>query len=79
MARKQTPYDELTISEPLSVTLKDGTTARGTLWMHPSRRGGFEVECGWGRKSDGRAHYQHVGHIGAIARIILREMAENAQ
>ena len=42
--KRHDPLDTLTVSVPLTVALGDGTTARGSLWMHPSRKGRFEVE-----------------------------------
>jgi hypothetical protein len=37
MRRKRKGYwDDLTISEPLSTTLGDGTVIEGVLWMHVS-------------------------------------------
>lgn len=74
---KHDPFDALTIAEPLPITLSDGTAATGTLWMHVSRRGHFEVEYKGERKSDGRRYYADKGSIHAIARILLREMAED--
>ena len=46
--------------------------------MHPSRRGGFEVEYDMMRKTDGRTDYVREGEIRMMARIILREMAEQS-
>jgi len=69
------PFDTLTVSVPLTVALGDGTTARGSLWMHPSRKGRFEVEYKGQRKSDGRSDYMSEAHIRAIAVFILKEMA----
>lgn len=66
-----------TIFEPLSVTLGSGKVIMGTLWLHPSRRGSFQVEYGGMRKTDGRADYTNEAHIRSIARLILRELAEN--
>ena len=53
MARKQKNrhLDELTVSEPISTTLREGTVIHGVIWMHVSRRGGFEVEYQWRRKT----------------------------
>jgi hypothetical protein len=71
--RKQ--ESQLTVSEPLSTTLKDGRVVHGTLWLHPSRRGSFEVEYHGERKTDGRADYTNIEHIRSIARIVLTELA----
>lgn len=67
---------ELSVSEPLTITLQGATKITGTLWLHPSRRGGFEVEYNGVRRTDGRTDYTNIGHIRAIARMMLREMAE---
>jgi hypothetical protein len=79
MPRKENtdPFDDLTISEPLSVTLRDGTIIHGTLWMHASKCGRFEVEYDGRRHSDYRTDYIGEGHMRGIARIILAEMAEH--
>lgn len=77
MARRQKP-NEHTVSEPLSTTLKDGSIITGTLWLHPSRRGSFEVEYKGMRKSDHRTDYTSEAHIKAIAMTILRELAEDS-
>jgi hypothetical protein len=69
--------DELTISIPLSTHLRNGACVSGTLWMHASRRGRFEVEYRGMRKSDGRSDYTNEGHMKAIGVMILREMAED--
>jgi predicted nucleic acid-binding Zn-ribbon protein len=61
LARRKDDELKLTVSEPLSATLRNGTTAVGTLWMHVSRRGSFEGEV----------------HMRMIARMILRELAED--
>jgi hypothetical protein len=76
--KKEDSYDALTVSMPLSITLKNGTTVTGMLWLHPSRRGRFEVEYDGVRKSDGRTDYTSEGHIIAIARLLLRELAEKS-
>ncbi len=73
MRRKKT--DELTVSKPISTTRKDGSVVAGTMWMHASRRGGFEVEYDGRRASDGRTDYTSEGHMTSIARAILAEMA----
>lgn len=65
-----------TVSEPLSIPLRDGNVVTGTLWLRPSRRGSFEVEYEGCRKTDGRFDYTSETHIRAMARMILREMAE---
>ncbi len=67
---------DLTVSEPLTTTLESGAKVTGTLWLHPSRRGGFEVEYEGVRRTDGRTDYIDIAHIRSIARIMLREMAE---
>lgn len=67
----------LTISEPLETTLKDGTVIQGKIWMHPSRKGNFEVEYQGARKTDARTDYTSEGHMRSIAKIILQEMAED--
>jgi hypothetical protein len=48
----------------------------GTLWLHPSRCGSFEVEYGGMRETDGRTDYTDIGQIRGIARLKLREMAK---
>jgi hypothetical protein len=76
MVRRRVPNDLLTEREPLSITLDDGTVVTGTLWLHPSRRGRFEVQYKGVTKSDGRTDYTDETHMRLIARIILREMAK---
>jgi len=73
--RKNDPSGELTVSEPLSVTLRDGAVIEGHLWMHVSRRGGFEVEYQGRRHSDYRRDYVHEVQMRGMARILLAEMA----
>jgi hypothetical protein len=73
--KKRDPFGELTVSEPISATLADGSVAHGVLWMHASRRGGFEVEFNGRRSSDYRRDYVDDGQIRAWARVILAEMA----
>ena len=73
--KRNDPSQELTVSEPLSTTLHDGTVIHGVLWMHVSKCGGFEVEYDGRRHSDYRSDYVHDGHIRAWARVILAEMA----
>ena len=73
---RRTEENQHTISEPLSVTLGDGTVVTGTLWLHPSRRGSFEVEYNGMRNSDYRTDYSDEGHLKGIARMLLRELAE---
>jgi hypothetical protein len=75
--KKQKP-SEFTVSEPLSTALRDGRVAHGTLWMHVSRSGGFEVEYDGRRASDHRTDYHNEGRIRFMAKMILREMAEKA-
>jgi len=81
MARRKTndPFNSLTVSEPLSTTLRDGRTIHGTLWMHASGSGSFQVEYRGDRKTDGRSHYTNAGEIRGIARLILAEMAQDSQ
>lgn len=67
---------ELSVSEPLTAKLSGGAEVNGVLWLHPSRRGSFEVEYKGIRRTDGRTDYTDISHIRSIARIILREMAE---
>jgi hypothetical protein len=50
--RRMARIDALTVSKALSVILHDGTTAEGTLWMHPSCSGRFEVEYKGMRKTE---------------------------
>jgi hypothetical protein len=79
MARKQKNrhLDEFTVSEPISTTLREGTVIHGVIWMHVSRRRGFEVEYQGRRKSDYRRDYTDKGHMRAIARLILAEMVSD--
>jgi hypothetical protein len=65
-----------TISQEISTTLKDGAKVTGTLWLHPSRRGSFEVEYNGRRASDHRNDYTSETAMKGMARTILREMAE---
>ena len=65
-----------TVSEPISTTLLDGTKVTGTLWLHPSRLGSFEVEYNGMRKTDGRTDYVQIAHLRSIARMILAELAQ---
>jgi hypothetical protein len=74
--RKDDPWAALTVSEPISVKLQDGTAVTGTLWMHPSRKGRFEVEYKGVRKSDERSDYRGEEHIRMIAVVLLKELAE---
>jgi hypothetical protein len=67
-----------TDAAPISATLNDGTVVTGKLWMHPSRRGSFEVEYDGERRSDGRSSYRNEAHIRAVARILLRDLAEGS-
>ena len=67
---------ELTHSEPIEAILSNGTTVKGTLWTPPSALGSFQVEFNGRRKSDGRSDYSNRNHLKAIARTVLREMAE---
>jgi hypothetical protein len=69
---------QYTISEPLSIELPKGTVVAGRLWLRPSRQESFEVEYGGKLEHDGRTDYEDIGHMTSIARIILREMAEEA-
>jgi hypothetical protein len=66
---KRDKSNEHTVSQPLSVTMKDGSTIAGTLWLHPSRRGSFEVEYDGVRKTDHRSDYTNESHIIGIAKI----------
>ena len=65
-----------TVSEVISTTLKDVRQVTGTLWLHPSRTGSFEVEYDGIRRSDGRTDYASYTHIRLIAIAILSELAE---
>jgi hypothetical protein len=76
MRRSQEPNVH-TISESLTAELRSGEVVHGTLWLHPSRRGSFEVEYRGIRKTDGRTNYTNEVHIRAIARLILCELAED--
>jgi hypothetical protein len=71
--RNKRQAEMLTASEPLSITLDDGSVIDGTLWFHPSRRGQFKVSHGGISKTNGRS-YMTLQHMRAVARIILREM-----
>ena len=71
--RNKRQAEMLTASEPLSITLDDGSVIDGTLWFHPSRRGQFKVSHGGISKTNGRS-YVTLQHMRAVARIILREM-----
>ena len=66
---------EYTIQEAISAHLKDGREVTGTLWLHASRVGSFEVEYDGRRASDNRTDYTYTTHLKAIARRILAEMA----
>jgi hypothetical protein len=79
VARSRTDDDKLTVSEPLSVILGDGTTAYGTLWMHWSQSGRFEVEYKGMRKSDHRTDYISAGPMRSIGRMILKELFQAEQ
>ena len=71
---KTSSHSELTVSEIITVSVNDKTVT-GTLWLHPSKRGRFEVEYNGIRKSDGRTDYANENHLRSIAKIILKEMA----
>lgn len=75
---KRFPGNPHTVKESTSTTLTDGTPITGTLWLHPSRKGSFEVEYRGVRKSDGRTDYTNEAHITSIANMILRELAEDS-
>jgi hypothetical protein len=64
------------VSKVLSIILHDGTTAEGTLWMHPSCSGGFEVEYKGMRKTDYRTDYANEGQMRLIAVFILNELVD---
>lgn len=68
---------QLTVSEPLATTLRDGAVVHGVLWMHVSKLRDFEVEYDGRRHSDYRNDYAHERHIRAMAKVILAEMVEN--
>ncbi|MEJ0088633.1 MAG: hypothetical protein WDM80_02620 [Limisphaerales bacterium] len=72
---KATPHNELSVTESITATV-NGKTVTGTLWLHSSRRGRFEVEYNGIRKSDNRTDYTNEGHIRGIAKLILQEMIE---
>jgi hypothetical protein len=65
-----------TVAEPLTVTLGNGTEVVGTVWLHPSRRGSFEVEYGGRRVGNGRAGYSSPDEMREAAREMLRGMAK---
>jgi hypothetical protein len=69
----------LTVSKALSIILHDGTTAQGTLWMHPSCSGGFEVEYQGMRKTDYRTDYANEEQMRLIAVFILKELFDAEQ
>lgn len=69
--------DQLSKSKPISTILDNGKTVTGTLWIPASRMGRFEVEYNGIRKTDGRTDYVCEAHMVAIARIILKELAES--
>jgi hypothetical protein len=77
--RKDDAYDQLTVSKPLSIILHDGTIAEGTLWMHDSHSGRFDVEYKGMRKTDYRTDYTNEGQIRLIAILILKELADAEQ
>jgi hypothetical protein len=64
-----------TVPEPLSTTVNDGRIVTGTLWLHPSGLGSFEVEYNGLRNSDHRTDYTDSQHLRSVARLILAEMA----
>jgi hypothetical protein len=65
-----------TVPETLTVTMGNGTEVIGTVWLHPSRRGSFEVEYEGRRVGNGRAGYAGVDEMREAARTMLRGMAE---
>jgi hypothetical protein len=73
--RKNQTAEALTVSEPLSVTLAEGSVVEGALWTHPSGKGRFKVSYAGRSKLDVRA-YMSVEHTRSVATIALREMAE---
>jgi hypothetical protein len=77
--RKDDPYNQLTVSKPLSITLDDGTIAEGTLWMPASHSGRFEVEYKGMRRTDYRTDYTNEGQIRLIAILILKELVDAEQ
>jgi hypothetical protein len=79
MAVARREGDKLTVSKPLSIILHDGSTAEGTLWMHPSCSGGFEVEYKGMRKTDHRTDYANEGQMRLIAVFILKELFDAEQ
>ncbi len=66
----------LTVSEPITTTLADGSVVEGTLWTHPSGKGRFKVFFANKSKLDDRS-YMSIEHIRSVARVVLREMAED--
>jgi hypothetical protein len=64
-----------TVAEPLTVTMGNGSEVVGTVWLHPSRRGSFEVEYQGQRVGNGRAGYSHAEEMREAAREMLRGMA----
>ena len=66
----------ITHSEAIEAILSNGTTVKGTLWTLPSGVGKFEVEFNGRRISDGRSDYSNKSELKAIARTVLRELAE---
>jgi hypothetical protein len=76
VAMRTSPQSELTVSETITTPTGSGKTVTGTLWLHPSKRGRFEVDYDGVRGTDGRTDYTDESHMRAIARMILREMAE---
>jgi hypothetical protein len=77
VGRRGRTHDPLTVSVPISTTLRDGRTVSGTLWMPASRSGRFEVEYKGMRKTDHRTDYTSEGHIRGIAKLILSELASD--
>jgi uncharacterized protein len=74
-----TDETEYTISEPISVMLRDGTLVQGTLWMRQSR--GFEIEeRDFELEYEGRRYSGYcngtVVKLRAIAKPVLAKLAE---
>jgi hypothetical protein len=83
---------EIITTEPISTTLRDGSTVTGMLCTTTARPGYFWVEYNGRRKTDARCYREptwtegpdrvpvrrsNYGYMTSIARTLLREMTES--
>jgi hypothetical protein len=92
MERKMKGDREIITTEPITITLPNGTSVTGLVCMSSVRPGHFWVEYNGRRKTDGRCYREPIwtegpdrepvrasqrGYMVSIAQTILREMTES--